>query len=145
MVSGTQGPTANGRRSDAGANDHQSIGELIGKLSEQGARLVRAEIDLAKAEMSARAQQAGLGAGLFAGAALFGFFTLATLIATAVLGLSTAVAPWLAGLIVSVVLLILTVLLAAVGRGRLKAGSRKPDRTVENVKKDVDAVKEGLR
>jgi hypothetical protein len=135
MVTGTHGPTA---------NDHQSIGELIGRLSEQGARLVHAEIELAKAEMAARAQAAGIGIGLFAGAAMFGFFAFATLIATAIMGLANAVAPWLAGLIVSIVLLILTATLALVGRNRLQAGTTKPDRTVENVKKDVDAVKEGL-
>jgi Putative Actinobacterial Holin-X, holin superfamily III len=135
MVTGTHGPTA---------NDHRSIGELIGRLSEQGARLVHAEIELAKAEMAARAKAAGIGAGLFAGAALFGFFAFATLIATAIMGLANAVAPWLAGLIVSLVLLILTATLALVGRNRLQAGTSKPDRTVANVKKDVDAVKEGL-
>ncbi|CAN5145186.1 hypothetical protein BH11ACT1_BH11ACT1_17570 [soil metagenome] len=135
MVTGTHGPST---------NDHQSIGELIGRLSEQGARLVHAEIELAKAEMAARAQAAGVGAGLFAGAALFGFFAFATLIATAIMGLANAVAPWLAGLIVSLVLLALTAALALVGRNRLKAGASLPDRTVANVKKDVDAVKEGL-
>ncbi|HZL03722.1 MAG TPA: phage holin family protein [Cellulomonas sp.] len=135
MVTGTHGPTA---------NDHQSIGELIGRLSEQGARLVHAEIELAKAEMAAHAQAAGIGLGLFAGAAMFGFFAVATLIATAIMGLANAVAPWLAGLIVSLALLILTATLALVGRNRLQAGTRTPDRTVENVKKDVDAVKEGL-
>lgn len=135
MVTGTHGPST---------NDHQSIGELIGRLSEQGARLVHAEIELAKAEMAARAQAAGVGAGMFAGAALFGFFAFATLIATAIMGLANAVAPWLAGLIVSLVLLALTATLALVGRNRLKAGASMPDRTVANVKKDVDAVKEGL-
>ncbi|HEX7806989.1 MAG TPA: phage holin family protein [Cellulomonas sp.] len=135
MVTGTHGPST---------NDHQSIGELIGRLSEQGARLVHAEIELAKAEMAARAQAAGVGAGLFAGAALFGFFAFATLIATAIMGLANAVAPWLAGLIVSLVLLALTAALALIGRNRLKAGASMPDRTVANVKKDVDAVKEGL-
>ena len=135
MVTGTHGPSA---------NDHQSIGELIGRLSEQGARLVHAEIELAKAEVAARAQAAGIGAGLFAGAALFGFFAVATLIATAIMGLANAVAPWIAGLIVSLVLLALTAALALVGRNKLKTGSTKPNRTVANVKKDVDAVKEGL-
>ena len=135
MVTGTHGPST---------NDHQSIGELLGRLSEQGARLVHAEIELAKAEVAARAQAAGIGAGLFAGAALFGFFAVATLIATAIMGLANAVAPWLAGLIVSLVLLALTAALALVGRYKLKAGATKPNRTVANVKKDVDAVKEGL-
>ncbi|MGV8978938.1 MAG: phage holin family protein [Cellulomonas sp.] len=126
------------------ATDHQSIGELIGRLSEQGARLLHAEIELAKAEVAARAKAVGIGAAMFGGAALFGFFAFATLIATAIMGLANAVAPWLAGLIVSLALLALTAALALIGRAQLKAGATKPDRTVANVKKDVDAVKEGL-
>ena len=50
--------------------DEKSLGQLVSDLSEQGARLVRAEIDLAKAEITGRAQQLGVGAGLIIGVAL---------------------------------------------------------------------------
>lgn len=125
--------------------DQQSIGQLIGRLSEQSSRLVRAEIDLAKAEISSRAQKAGIGIGLLAGAAFFGFFAFAVLIATAIIALNGQMALWLAALLVAVVLLLVTAVLALLGVKRLKAGvPPKPEHAVENVKRDVDAVKEGL-
>lgn len=144
MVSGTHGSSGDGPRSTAEAGGRPSIGQLVSQLAEQVARLVRAEIDLAKAEMAARAQQAGIGIGLFLGAAFLGFFAFATLVTTAILGLANAVPAWLAALIVSVVLLALTATLAILGRNQLKAGTSMPAAAVENVKSDVEAVKKGV-
>ncbi|MDM8084456.1 phage holin family protein [Cellulomonas cellasea] len=136
MVTGSQRET----------EDRHSIGRLVSQLSEQGARLVRAEIDLAKAEMAARAKQAGIGIGLLVGAGLFGFFAFATLIATAVLGLATALDAWLAALIVGVALLLITAILGLLGKNRLQAGMPPtPDSAKENLKLDVEAVKGGIR
>lgn len=131
---------------DRGTDERHSLGRLVSQLSEQGARLVRAEIDLAKAEMAARAKQAGIGIGLLVGAGLFGFFAFAMLIATAVLGLSNAVDAWLAALIVAVVLLIITAILGLLGKNRLQSGMPPtPEAVKENVKLDVEAVKGGIR
>jgi uncharacterized membrane protein YqjE len=125
--------------------DQQSIGQLIGRLSEQSSRLVRAEIDLAKAEVTGRAKEAGVGIGLLAGAAFFGFFAFAVLIATAIIALNGQMALWLAALLVGVVLLVVTAVLGMIGVKRLQAGAPPtPERAVENVKLDVDAVKGGL-
>lgn len=126
-------------------DDPRSLGQLVSDLSEQGARLVRAEIDLAKAEVTAKAKQAGIGAGLLAGAAVLGLYTFAALIATAIIGLANAVAPWLAALIISLVLLLVTAVLALIGVNRVKKGVPPvPDRAMENVQEDVDAVKKGM-
>lgn len=128
------------------ADARPSIGELVQTLSEKLSQLIRDEIRLAKAEMAQKAKHAGIGAGLLAGAALLGFFALATLIATAVLGLANAVAPWLAALIVAVVLLIVTAVLALLGVKSLQRGVPPvPERAQESLKLDVEAVKEGLR
>lgn len=145
MVTGTHGTsTSDERAAGRGPDEHTSIGTLISQLSEQASRLVHAEINLAKAEMAARAQQSGIGIGMFAGAAFVGFFAFATLVATAILGLANAVPAWLAALIVTLVLLAVTATLALLGRNQLQSGSSKPERTIENVKSDVEAVKEGL-
>lgn len=125
--------------------DQQSIGQLIGRLSEQSSKLVRAEIELAKAEVTTRAKQAGIGIGLLAGAAFFGFFTFAVLLATAIIALNGQMALWLAALLVGVVLLVITAVLGLLGVKRVQSGAPPtPERAVENVKLDVDAVKEGL-
>ncbi|MCC2335386.1 phage holin family protein [Cellulomonas wangsupingiae] len=125
--------------------DPRSLGQLVSDVTEQASRLVRAEIALAKAEVTAKAKEAGIGAGLLAGAAVLALYLLATLITTAILGLATVVAPWLAALIVSLVLLVVVAVLAFVGLKHVKKGVPPvPERAMENVQEDVDTVKKGL-
>ena len=125
--------------------DRASLGELVSNLSEKLSSLVRDEIRLAKAEMAEKAKHAAVGLGLFVGAALLGFFGLAVLIATAVLGLANAVAPWLAALIVALVLLAITAVLALLGKKALAQGvPPTPEKAQASIKQDVEALKEGL-
>lgn len=122
-----------------------SIGELVSLLSEKTSQLVRAEIELAKAEMADKAKHAGAGIGLFVGAALFAFFAFGTLVATAVLGLSNALPAWLAALIVAILLLLIAGILGYVGKLMLDKGNPPtPTLAQESIKADVAAVKEGL-
>src|SRR4051812_7824725 len=127
-----------------GSGGRPSMGELFSRLSEQTSRLVRSEIELAKAELSRKAKAGATGAGLLAGAALFGFFAFGVLITTVILALSLVLDPWLAALIVAVVLLLIAGVLALIGKRTLDKGvPPTPERTAENVKQDVHAVKEG--
>ncbi|NII52518.1 phage holin family protein [Frigoribacterium endophyticum] len=120
----------------------RSLGSLLGSLPDLISRLIRGEIALAKKELATKLKEAGVGAGLLVGAALFGFFLLAVLITAGVLGLATVVAPWLAALIVAGVLLVVTAVLALLGVKALKKGVPPvPEKAVENVKADVAALK----
>ncbi|WP_372594036.1 phage holin family protein [Actinotalea sp.] len=122
-----------------------SIGELVSSLSEQLSQLLRNEIRLAKAEMADKAKHAGIGIGLFVAAAALAFFGLGTLIATAILGLANAVAPWLAALIVTLVIFVLAGVLVLIGKKTLDRGVPPvPAKAQESVMADVAAVKEGL-
>lgn len=133
-------------RRTPGREDRPSIGELVSQLSEKLSHLVRNEIQLAKDELATKAKHAGTGVGLFAGAAFLGFFGFAALVTTAILGLANAVAPWLAALIVALVLIALAALLGVLGKKALDRGvPPTPERAQENVKLDVQAVKEGFR
>ncbi|GIG40319.1 phage holin family protein [Cellulomonas phragmiteti] len=135
---------ASDTRSDA-PEDPRSLGRLVSDLSEQAVRLVRAEVDLAKAEMTAKAKQMGVGAGLLVGAAVLGLYTLTALLATAVLGLATVLPAWLAALIVSLVLAAVTAVLALLGVKRFQKGTPPvPERAIQNLQEDVDAVKKGM-
>lgn len=125
--------------------DTRSLGQLVSDLSEQAARLVRAEIDLAKAELAEKAKQAGIGGGLLAVAGLLALYGLGAAIATVIIALSNAVAPWLAALIVTVAIFLVVGILALVGVRRLKRGMPPtPEHAMENVQQDVAAVKGGL-
>ena len=126
-------------------NDTRSLGKLVSDLSEQTSRLVRAEVELAKEELAAKAKRAGIGSGLITAAVVIAAYTFAVGIATVILALAVALPAWLAALIVFAVLLVVSVVLALAGRAQLKRSTpAKPERTMENLREDVAAVKGGL-
>jgi MFS family permease len=119
-----------------------SLGELVKQLSEQSSRLARQEVELAKAELAAKGKRAGIGAGMFGGAGAFGFYGLGALIAAAVLALATAVTPWLAALIVAVVLAAIAGILALIGKHEIQEATPPvPEQAAESVKEDVEFAK----
>jgi hypothetical protein len=118
------------------------VGELMKELSDQTTTLVRKEIELAKAELAVKGKKAGIGAGMFGGAGLFGFFTFACLTATFILALATAVAPWLATLIVTVVYAAVAGVLALQGKSKVEEATPPvPKRALDSTKEDVAWVK----
>jgi tetrahydromethanopterin S-methyltransferase subunit C len=119
-----------------------SVAELVKQLSEHTSRLARQEAELAKAELAVKGKRAGLGAGMFGGAGVFGFYALGALTATAILGLATAVAAWLAALIVTVVLGAIAGVLALQGKNRVQQATPPvPEQAAESVKEDVQWAK----
>src|SRR3712207_1265295 len=96
------------------------IGELLKELSQQTATLVRQEIDLAKAEVTEQGKKAGLGAALFGGAGIVGFFTLGAFTAFLLLLLAEAVPGWAAALIVTVVYAAIAAVLALRGKDKVQ-------------------------
>jgi uncharacterized membrane protein YqjE len=126
------------------ATDHRDrpVGELVKELSEQTSLLVRQEVELAKAELAEKGKKAGVGAGMFGGAGLFGFFAFAGLTATFILALSEAMAPWLAALIVTVVYGAVAGVLALLGKNKVKeAGPPVPQAALDSTKEDVEWIK----
>ncbi len=120
----------------------QSTAELVRHASEQLSELVRGELALAKAELTAKAKHAGKGAGLFGGAGVVALYGLAVLLATAVIALDLVMPLWLAALIVGVLLLLVAGVLALVGRSQVKQGvPPTPDAAVASIKADIETVK----
>lgn len=116
-----------------------SVAELVKRLSEQTSRLAHQEVELAKAELALKGKRFGIGAGMFGGAGLFGFFALGALTTAAILALSLAVAGWLAALIVAGVLGMIAGMVALVGtRKVVQAGPPVPEQTVESLREDVE-------
>jgi hypothetical protein len=115
-----------------------SVAELVKQLSEQTSRLARQEVELAKAELAVKGKRAGIGAGMFGGAGLFGLYALGALTAAAILALATAVAGWLAALIVAVVYGAIAGVLALQGKNKVQAATPPvPEQATESVKEDV--------
>jgi uncharacterized membrane protein YqjE len=116
----------------------QPVAELVKQLAEQTKTLARQEVELAKAELAEKGKKAGMGAGMFGGAGLFGFFAFAALTACLVLALATAMEDWLAALIVAVAYGAVAGVLGLSGKKQVQeAGSPVPEQTVDTVKEDV--------
>jgi uncharacterized membrane protein YqjE len=124
------------------AADEQSTAELLRRLSEQTTELARKEIELAKLELQEKGRKAGMGAGLFGGAGALGFYALGAFTAFLILLLDTAVAGWLAALIVTVVYGAIAGVLAMRGKTKVsEATPPMPEQAVETTKEDVRWVK----
>jgi hypothetical protein len=122
----------------------QSLGDLVSQVSEQTSRLIRDELRLAQLEMTQKGKKAGLGAGLFGGAGLFALYGLGCLIAAAILGLAGPLSPWLAALIVGVILFAVAGCAALVGKKEVaQATPPLPTEAVDGVKQDVHTLKPG--
>ena len=110
----------------ARANDDRSAADLIKQVSEQTSKLVRQEIALARLEIRDKIKHFGIGAGLFGTAALLALFGVGTLVAALVLVLATAMADWLAALVVAVVLLGGAGIMALGGKRQIEQGTPPP-------------------
>jgi MFS family permease len=122
--------------------EDRPVAELVRQLSDQTTTLVRQEIELAKAEMTAKGKQVGIGAGAFGAAGLVGLYAVGAITACLILALSTAVAGWLAALIVGVVYAAIAGVLALVGKKKTQAGAPPvPERAISSTKEDVEWAK----
>ena len=118
------------------------VGELVQRMSQQTASLVRQELQLAQIEMKEKGKRAGLGAGMFGGAGVFALYGVGALIAALILVLATFLEPWIAAAIVTVVLFAIAGVLALTGKKEIEqATPAAPEQAIESTKQDVDELK----
>ncbi|ONI86399.1 hypothetical protein ALI144C_10755 [Actinosynnema sp. ALI-1.44] len=119
-------------------DDERSVATLVGDLAEQTSRLVKAEARLAAQEMTSKTKRALFGTGAFGVAGLLAFYGGMVLLACAVLGLATVLAPWLAALVVGAAVFVLAGIAALVGKSQLSKGVPPvPDDMGDRVREDI--------
>ena len=124
----------------------RSTAELLKRLSDETTTLVKHELELAKAELQEKGKRAGVGAGMFGGAGLFGVAAFAALTACVIAALDLAMPLWLAALIVAVVYAAVAGVLGLRGKQKVKeATSPVPEQARESVKEDVEWAKTRAR
>ncbi|WGW12261.1 phage holin family protein [Saxibacter everestensis] len=132
-----------GGHSAAGNADNASaasLGDLVGRLTQDLSTLLRQEIALAKAEARQTAQKAGAGIGLLVGALIAAQFVLLFLSAALWYGLGTQIGFGWSAIIVAVIWAVVALVLAMVGRGKLKQAQGLPE-TASTVKEIPEALK----
>lgn len=123
-----------------------SVAELLQRLSQQTATLVRQEMRLAQAEMKEKGKRAGFGAGLFGGAGVVALGAFGALVAGLILLLGEAVDMWASAFIVTAGLAAIAAVMAMVGKRQIdQATPPKPEAAMESVQADVAEIKEKAR
>ncbi|GAA0220763.1 phage holin family protein [Saccharothrix mutabilis subsp. mutabilis] len=118
-------------------DDNATIGQLVGDLTQDLSRLLRQELELAKAEIRQEATKAGKATGMLAAAGFAGYMTAVLLSLAAVFGLAYLIGLGWAALVVAVLWGIAGAVLYSSGRTRLRTVSPKPERTIETLKEDA--------
>lgn len=123
--------------------EEASLPELVRRLGDQLSTLIHDELRLAQAELQEKGKKAGVGVGMFGGAGMLVFYGVGLLITAVTLALALALEPWLAALIVGVVLLAVAGVLGLLGKQKVQqAIPPVPEETVQNVKDDIAVMKE---
>ena len=127
-------------------NGERAVGDLVKDATQQAQTLVRQEIELAKAELGEKGKKAGIGAGMFGGAGLFGLFAFGAFTAAFIGAVDLAVPFWAAALIVAAVYGAIAGVLALTGKNKVQEATPPvPEETVDNVKEDVAWTKQRAR
>lgn len=132
-------PESESEPSDSGWSEskgRRSIGGLVTALPELIARRIRGEIDLIRADITAKVKRLGKAIGLLVAAGVFGFLLLEVLITAAILGTATVFPAWLAALLVAAALLVITAALAFLGRRALQQAAPRAAKTDKADKAD---------
>lgn len=121
------------------------LGELFSDLKQETRVLVRQEMELLKVELTAKAVQAGKDAVFMAIGGILLYTGLLTLVAALVLGVAEFIAPWLAALLVGVVLIAIAVVLVQKGRKDLARMQMTPERSTSTFKETAQWAKSELK
>lgn len=128
------------------SRDDRSLGQLFGDLSRQLTTLVRQEIDLARAETTAKVTSAGRDAALIgAGGAVAYAGALVLLGAVVLILIRLGLDAWLAALIVGVIALAVGAVLVDQGRKRLQQVDVVPELAIDTAREEAEWAKEQLK
>jgi hypothetical protein len=127
----------------------RSFGSLFTELTQETTTLVQQEVALAKAEMSEKISQVGSGLATLIIGGFILFAGLLKLLDAAIFGIAELLppdlTPWLAALIVGVIVAIIGAVMLQKGRSNLKSGNLAPRRTAESLRRDKEFAKEQIR
>jgi hypothetical protein len=127
---------------DATAERRPGLGAAIKNVREHATTLAGLEAELAKLELQKKLGALGAGVALLVGAVILVLYGLGFAFATLAAGLATFLPTWAAILIVTLLLFLLAVVLAAVGRSQVRKGTPPvPEQAIEEARKTQEALK----
>ena len=130
-----------GSRPAAAPENDASVVGLLRQLSREVPALFTKELALAKAELQTSLTTLKAGIAGVAGGAIVLLAGFIILLMAVVYGLSMVMAPWLAALIVGVVVMIIGFAMLQSGKKQFEPSNFKPDRTLDALNKDQEALR----
>lgn len=125
-----------------GPNGRPGVGTAVKQVADHAKALVGLEVELASLELKQKLGALGLGIGLLVGAAVTGLYALGFVFATVAAALATFLPTWLALLFVTLFLLLVTSVLAAIGVKRVQRGTPPvPEQAIAEAKRTTEALK----
>jgi hypothetical protein len=122
--------------------DDRSLGDLFSELAAETGTLVRQEVSLAQAEITAKATRVGKNVGFLAVGGAVGYAALLAILAGVVLGLSYFMPAWIAALVVGLVVGAVAFFMISSALEDLKNTNFKPEETVDSIKEDAQWLKD---
>ncbi len=126
-------------------NDDRSVSEVLQDIFGNLQDIVRSEIRLAKTEITTEAAKAASASKILAAGAVLLIYAGGLLLLASVYALSTVLQPWLAALVVGALVLVVGAILVSTGRRRMKVVRPAAERTMKNVKENVQWLKDQTR
>src|SRR3954470_5564430 len=121
----------------------ERLQDLVHRLSDDSATLVRKEIELAKAEVREKAMSLGKAAAFGAVAGVLAVLALFALVQAGIYGLGEALPLWASALIVTLILLLIAGLLGWLAAKAAKRGAPPvPDKAIAEAKAIPHALRE---
>lgn len=120
----------------------KSFLSLITDVPHLIAQLIRAEIELLKAELISKLKSVGIGLGLFVISLSLILLAVLLLIFAGVFALSLVLPLWAATLVVAGVVILAAIVIAGIGAAVMsKTKSPLPNETVESIREDIRVIR----
>lgn len=127
------------------SEDRRTLGDIIQNIASNLQEIVRAEIRLARTELTERGRRMSKAAALFGGGLVLLGLAGLLLVVTIIAALALVMPVWAAALLVAVAFGAVGGGMAMVGRERIRQTNLRPDETIESVKEDVEWLKQQTR
>lgn len=127
------------------AADDRPIGDIAGELASASATLLRSQLELAERELSTHVEATARDVVWVAGALLLAHFAGLAAVAALILGLAAAgLDPWVAGLLVAIVLALPAAVIVPLRVAQLRRRRLLPSRALQSMKETFQWISNHL-
>lgn len=138
-------PLHYGTRDARAHDDQRSVGELFSELTDETRTLIRQEVELAKTELTQKAQVVAKDAGMMAAGGVLAYAGFFFVLAAVTIGVGHLIGYGWSALVVGLVLIGLGAFMAMNAKKDLQQTTLAPERTQHNVKETKQWLKQQTR